>query len=33
MCGDLQLSGSMPVERDMLKTAVIIGEIEEAVSF
>ena len=30
---DFQLSGSKPVERDMLKIAVIIVEIEEAVSF
>ena len=28
---DFQLSGRVPVERDMLKIAEIIGEIEEAV--
>ena len=30
---DFYLIGSMPVEKGMLKIAVIIGEIEEAVSF
>ena len=30
---DFQLSGRVPVERDMLKIAEIIGEIEEAVTF
>ena len=30
---DFQLSGNIPVERDMLKISVIIGEIEDAVSF
>ena len=29
---DFQLSGRVPVERDMLKIAEIMGEIEEAVS-
>ena len=30
---DFQLSGQVPVESDMLKIAVIIGVIEDTVSF
>ena len=30
---DVQLSGNAPVEKDMLKNAMIMGVIEDAVSF